>query len=291
MVSILGPLLFIIFFNDLPSCLKYSEIIKYADDTIIFVSDTDFTVIESKLSSDMSTIDKWCQDNNLILNLNKGKTEAMMFGTSKSLSKYPPMTIKYRHNNIEVTKTYKYLGVKIDSTLNLNTQFESSYKRACGRLHLLTRIRPLINAEAAKCIYQMMIVPVMTYCGITSLKRTQYQEQRLASLHARALIIVSKNELNLRSIKNVINIRTCTVVRKCLDGDTCEDMRNYFYVLNKSSMTRNGRFILLLPKISLEYARSSFVFMGSSIYNALPLEIRKEKDFKKYLKLLKLHFN
>ena len=107
--SILGPLLFIIFFNDLPSCLKYSEIIKYADDTVLFVSDIEFTVIESKLSSDMSSIDKWCQDNDLILNLNKGKTEAMLFGTTKSLSKHPSMNITYGHKNIEVTKTYKYI--------------------------------------------------------------------------------------------------------------------------------------------------------------------------------------
>ena len=290
--SILGPLLFIIFFNDLPSCLKYSEIIKYADDTVLFVSDIEFTVIESKLSSDMSSIDKWCQDNDLILNLNKGKTEAMMFGTTKSLSKHPSMNITYGHKNIEVIKTYKYLGVKIDSTLNLNTNFDSSYKRACGRLHLLRKIRPLINKKAAICIYQSMIVPVMTYCSILSLKRSQYQNQRLASLHARATKIVSKNDdLSLRSITNVIDKRACTVVRQCLDGNTCEDMTKHFNILNKNSTTRNGKFMLLLPKINLEYARSSFVFMGSSIYNALPLEIRKEEQFEKYRKLLNLHFN
>ena len=85
--SILGPLLFILFFNDLPSCLTYCEVIKYADDTVLLVSDKDFFIIESKLSSDMEAIDTWCRKNDLILNLSKGKTEAMLFGSSQALSK------------------------------------------------------------------------------------------------------------------------------------------------------------------------------------------------------------
>ena len=56
--SILGPLLFLIFFNDLPDCLHHSQIMKYADDTVLFISSKDFHVIETKLSEDISHVAK-----------------------------------------------------------------------------------------------------------------------------------------------------------------------------------------------------------------------------------------
>ena len=211
--SILGPLLFILFFNDLSTCLEHCEIIKHANDTILFVSDKDFCIIESKLSQDMAAIDTWCQENDLILNLNKGKTEAMMFGTNKSLKSHPSLNVCYQHNAVEVTKSYKYLGVEIDSTLNLNTQFKKSYKRACSRLRLLSKIRALVNIKAAKSIYQMMIIPIITYYCIVQLKHNQ--EHRLSSLHDRAQKIIMKNDLP--SITNIIKKRAYIFVRKCLD--------------------------------------------------------------------------
>ena len=59
--------------------------IKYADDTVIYVSHKNFKVIEQKLSEDMKEIDAWCAENDLILNLEIGKAEAMMFGTKNGV--------------------------------------------------------------------------------------------------------------------------------------------------------------------------------------------------------------
>ena len=71
--SIIGPLLFILFYNDFPSCLIHSEVIVYADDTVIFVPGKDLAIIEARLSADMQRIHEWCTDNELILNLSKRK--------------------------------------------------------------------------------------------------------------------------------------------------------------------------------------------------------------------------
>ena len=71
--SILRPLLYIVFFNDLASCLKHTESIKYADDTVIYVAGKDLFIIESRISSDMQRLSDWCKENELFLNLSKGK--------------------------------------------------------------------------------------------------------------------------------------------------------------------------------------------------------------------------
>ena len=85
--SILGPLLFIVYFNDFSNCLKHSQTIIYADDTVIYVPGKDTFIIETRLSADMQSISNWCDENELILNLGQGKTESMLFGTSRNLSK------------------------------------------------------------------------------------------------------------------------------------------------------------------------------------------------------------
>ena len=57
---------------------------KYADDTAIYVSDKEFKIIESKLSSDMCEISNWFDENELIMNLKKGKTEASCLALPKN---------------------------------------------------------------------------------------------------------------------------------------------------------------------------------------------------------------
>ena len=84
--SILGPLLFLLHFNKLPSLLKSCKMIMYADDTVLYYSHKDVKEIEKILSQDLCTVSKWLQENELVLNLKKGKTEVMLFGTKKRLN-------------------------------------------------------------------------------------------------------------------------------------------------------------------------------------------------------------
>ena len=70
----MGPLLFILFFNDITDEIESARIVKYADDTVIYVADKDLKVINTKLSKDMESIADWFDENGLIINLKKGKT-------------------------------------------------------------------------------------------------------------------------------------------------------------------------------------------------------------------------
>ena len=105
--SILGPLLFLIHFNDVRKSLSYSKIITYADDTVIFISSKDLDAIQHNhlLSEDISSLASWFRDNELIINLRKGKTEVMLFGTAKRLNGFDGNElnlsvkwISYRHD-------------------------------------------------------------------------------------------------------------------------------------------------------------------------------------------------
>ena len=118
--SILGPLLFLIFFNDVHGPLHHCKIITYADDTVIFTSASDIDAILSNLSQDLDNLSNWFRENELIFNLKKGKTEVMLFGTSKRLNLFHGRQVNLSVNGslINTTTYYKYLGVHLDPTLN-----------------------------------------------------------------------------------------------------------------------------------------------------------------------------
>jgi hypothetical protein len=73
---------FLIFFNDITDVsIESTKIIKYADDTALPLVDKEIKEINAKLTGDMNAIAEWLDENELILNLSKGKTEALIFGT------------------------------------------------------------------------------------------------------------------------------------------------------------------------------------------------------------------
>ena len=138
--SILGPLLLIVFFND-PIENINCHVIKYADDTVLYFAENNADVIERVLNMEMEVIGKYCSKNELLLNLKKGKTEAMLFGTAKRLKQHDrDLNISYNGTSISFVKEYVYLGNIIDNTLTLNTNFNRAYKRASNRLRLLKSV-------------------------------------------------------------------------------------------------------------------------------------------------------
>ena len=151
--SILGPLLFMICFNDFHTCLRHAKTIKFADDTVLYFSYTDFHVIENSLNDDMEHVFEFLTENELILNAKKGKTEVMLFGTSKRLSKLTVnLNICYGGETLNQTNRYKYLGTLLDPSLSLNDNFNVTYKKASSRLRLLEVLKENLTDKARKCV-------------------------------------------------------------------------------------------------------------------------------------------
>ena len=113
--SILGPLLFLMNFNDIAIHIKNSSIRKYADGTVIYFSHKNALVIQNKLSEDCDLIYSWLDTNDLIVNLKPGKTESMLFGTAKRINMLQINDFEVRINDhiINNTFSYKYLGIKL----------------------------------------------------------------------------------------------------------------------------------------------------------------------------------
>ena len=160
--SILAPLLFIIFYNDFVDYGCNSHILMYADDMVIYCAGKSIQTIEMKLTQDLKDVASYFDEKELVINLKKGKTEVMLFGTAKRLSLHNrQLDLKFRGISINNKETYTYLGHILDKSLTLRENFDRAYKKCCNRLKLLSKLRYSINSSAALRIYQTIMQPVM----------------------------------------------------------------------------------------------------------------------------------
>ena len=193
--SILGPLLFALYNDDITASLHQAQIVKYADDTVIFHSNKDAEIIQTVLNIEFSSMTNWLRNNELIINTKRGKTEVTNFGTSKRLCKLnnPPLKTVNNFETINYAKSYKYLGLKLKEKLTMSEHMKVTMKKARSRVNLLRRIRPLIDPDRASLIFKVMILPILTYCPYSTFGNIlNYVESKVQNIKNRTQKIIGK---------------------------------------------------------------------------------------------------
>ena len=131
--SILGPLLFNLYINDLPKIVT-SKILLYADDSVIFDSSNDEPALYKQLQADLNLINYWCDQHKLTINVKK--TKAVMFSNKKDTVH---RCISLKNDYVEHVSVFKYLGIHLDSRLGFQSQFKETYKLSSFKLLMLKR--------------------------------------------------------------------------------------------------------------------------------------------------------
>ena len=223
--SILGPMLFILLINDIDHQFNSCKILLYADDTVVFTSSKKHETIEKDLNSDLSNLTNWFYENNLVVNLKQGKTEFILYGTSKKLSKAQKMDILMCNTPVNEVETYQYLGVKMDKSLTYVEQKEKMYKEAMRRVKLLSRIRCNVSPLVAQSIYRTMIEPIVLYCNNLFLGDSASSIEKFQKVQDRSFKIVYGNNIsNNWSTLESIRSKVCVIdvlnslAPPCYDG-------------------------------------------------------------------------
>ena len=161
--TILGPLLFIIYINDLPNCLLNSEPRMYADDTHLTFASNNIQNINTVLNDDLARVEKWLTANKLTLNASK--TEFMLIGSRQRLSTFhnPPSLMIDGAPITQVTST-KSLGVHIDETLSWNVHVDILCKKIASGIGALKRVRSFVPHETLRSIFMSLVQPHFDYC-------------------------------------------------------------------------------------------------------------------------------
>ena len=152
--SILGPLLFLIYVNDMATAVK-CKLLLYADDSALLISGKDVLEIQSLLGGELESVSKWLVDNKLSLHL--GKTESILFGSKKKLRKCSKLEVTCNGVKIESKSSVKYLGVDIDQSLSGEVTGGKVIKKVNSRLQFIYRKAQYLNTYCKKLLVSALI--------------------------------------------------------------------------------------------------------------------------------------
>lgn len=184
--SILGPLLFIIFFNDLNFLSVSSKIFQYADDTTITLANNSLDHLINDLTSDLILVSKWLHHNHLLLNINK--TQAMDFTLSnRGCKQRPAPKIQLNGTDIDYVYQIKLLGVTFDKHLKFDQHTINICKKVNFKVFILSRCAHLFHSNFKLILFKLCILSHFDYCSTVYLHLTSISKMRLERCFRRAL--------------------------------------------------------------------------------------------------------
>ena len=294
--SILGPLLFSIFINDLTYICHLSKPSLFADDGALFFEDTcrhSYLAIRLELV----TVMKWLQANKLALNTDK--TNFMVFDSSKNVDN---ITLE-NGATIHEVKSVKYLGLMLDSGLKFNDHVDYVKKKVLKRIGAMYRAGSLLSKKFRKMFANSLMLPQFDYLDTIYSRANKTKLAELDILYKR----VAKNALGVEKTESSINVYKdmgwlpLHLRRQLhLSSYTFKTIKDYCprNMMDKFSYMSGGSRSSENCDLSIPKSKSfkQFSFQAAKCWNILPADLRKidnPSNFSKFLKarLLKSAIN
>lgn len=288
--SILGPLLFILYINDIPNCIEHCQVRLFADDTLIFAIADTVEDATQKINHDLERIYRKLCQNKLKLNVNK--TKAMII-TNKKIDK-SNVNIIINGSKIQIESEIKYLGVIIVEKLNFDRNINRVCQSVGQKVNVLNRLRNELNTNQKLTLYKSLIVPHFNYCAsilfissTTDLNRLQILQNKCLRQILRANNYTESqamlSALNLMSVVQLINFRTLILIYKIVNGQAPSYLTQKikFRSANQNMILRNANEIC--PSNMIKYcSQNSLLYRGVKLFNSLPDEIKTEENITKF---------
>ena len=289
--SNLGPLFFLIFYNDLPYSLN-CELDVFADDSTLTATGKNVDNIGSELTTEGEKVSQWMLANKL--KLNADKTHLLTVGTQQRLLKLPDQPQVFM-DGVQIKedkdKCELLLGCSIQSNLKWHVQIQNLLSKLKTRLTGLNKIKFIVPYHLRKIITQSIFNSIMVYCLPLFGGCDKSEIQDLQVLQNKAAQIVmhapprSKrsdlyDKLEWLTVNQLIVYHTLITIFKIRQNKEPE------YLAEKLTVdTPTGR--ILIPNTQLRLEQNSFIVRGSSSWNNLPFRTRKQEKiglFKKEAK-------
>lgn len=157
--SVLGPILFLVYMNDLPNCLSYTKAILFADDTTLYASSDDIIHLYANVNHDLQSLVDWFRANKL--SLNPSKTNYMLFSPHKT--DHSEHSIKIGSDIIEQKNYCKFLGLVIDDKLTWSEHIAHTMSKLSRSLYALNRTKHIISRSHRKTLYDSLVHSYISY--------------------------------------------------------------------------------------------------------------------------------
>ena len=287
--SILGPLFFIIFINDLALKVK-SGLDMYADDSTLSATAKTTDQLETILNQDLSYINEWCNCNQMVLNTGKTKSSIITTWQKMQHLDQKQLDLYIGHSELQTTNNDKLLGVVIDQHLLFKKHVKKIYTKVSQSIALLRRIKQFLPHSARVKFYNAFIMPQLEYCctiwgsssEISSLCKLQNRCARIildkpydySATEALRSLKILPLQLRIRQRKAVLVFKS---LNKLVPDYMC-DMFQYVTDVSQRSTRQSAASKLYIPNKLLNIHAQTLAISGAEIWNDIPVEVRNIKD-------------
>ena len=302
--SILGPLLFLLYVNDIPNASRSLSFILFADDTNIFLSHPDLQTLARTFNTEIMHVIDWFKANKLSLNVSK--TNFIHFKTNNKKTDKIKITID--STNINPVDSSKFLGVIIDQNLNWNKHIIKITNQISRSLGIIKKFRNTLPSNVLFSLYNTLILPYISYCNVawantfhtfeknqcpwTSTKTTKID--KLFIIQKKALRACTNShflshtkgifhDLETLNIFDINRLQTALFMYR-LEND--ELPRSFKGFLNKNNETHNYNtrtaFQFKPIKPILDINKFSIKYCGPKLWNSLNSNLQNSRTIKHF---------
>lgn len=294
--SILGPLLFLIYINNLHELELQGHLTLYADDTCLFYFGRSLDDVIQRAQKDLDLLAEWFKYNLLTINITK--TSYVVFAAKNKILK-ENQHLYINGETIERKYQEKYLGLILDSGLTWKAHIDYIKPKITSLTGALRNVVHLLPKPIRINIYNALVKPHLEYlievwgtAAITNIKLLQVSQNKVIKVlfHYDYLTPTKKlyTETKLLNLKQIYTYKTCILIRKIINKEIHSEIT--FTEKNKylTKTLRNADNIFL-PLPRTRYGSENLMYEGAKMYNKLPKNLKETASNNVFKKALHLH--
>ena len=297
--SVLGPLLFLIYINDLPLHLYLHPLHPntkatnelYADDATIYSINKDINLINNSLQLSLNLAVEWSYQNSMVIHPDKTKSMVITSRQKHQLIK-PKLNLFIGNKSVEQVKSHKMLGICLDSELNWQTQIHNLTKRLSKNVFLLTKLKKYVNTKHLKLFFDAHIMSHLNYSSTVWDGCCKDSFNKINRIHRRAAKIISPiqhistemkmNNLEILPLSEHLKYNKAILVHKIYHSKT----PLYLKHLLRKAPERYNSLNLIPPLPRIDLFKSSLCFSGSLIWNNLSINLKENVSLNSFKSIL-----
>ena len=301
--SILGPLLFLLYVNDMPQAVD-SRLLLYADDSCLLYQHKDIKTIESQLNKDFANLCDWFVDNKLSILFGKEKTKSILFASKYKIREGKNINISYNNIDIKQHSRVSYLGCILDETLSGESMALKVINKINAKLKFLYRKNKFLNPALKRLLCNALIQPHFDYaCIAWQANLNQNLKKRLQVMQNKCvrycLNLGNRAHIGFSEFKQINWLNTSDRFLQCIcatsfnffKGKCPEYMREVFDTAHQSNISTRFSYLKLnLPKRKTNMGQKTLSYLGPQQWNKLPNELKKCVSLNTFKHKIKTHF-
>lgn len=265
--SILGPLLFLIYINDLPR-ITHHPMVLFADDSTVIIKRDIPQNYEIDINLTLKNIVTWLEKNNLIINLEKTKIIHFRQRTSQ-----PNIKANYLGETIENVEVTKFLGVSIDSNLSWSTHTEDICKKISRSVYALKKLSAIASIEAAIISYHGYVASILRYgvifWGNSTNKRKVFLAQKKCIRAIFGLKPIDSCKPFFKK-KKILTFPSLYILETASFIKSNVNFFEHYIPKYKQNLRPRSQHKIYPPKSCTAILSNNILGMGPRIYNKLP---------------------